>query len=293
MRRIGAVALLGGVLAVLLGSGAPASAADSAATDQVQRFDARYEIRPDGVVVATETIEFATGSSSLVRRFRVRGPDDVVESKDRVFAVSKVAVTTVDGAKVKSWQERYDPLQNVDDYSYDSRYELLNVSVGSPAERRPERYVLRYEIRGALDQVGDGIRIRVPGLPSDVRTDAISATITAPSGVRSVSCTVAGHPCRQATVTKGIGRLRNAGGAETVRPAFDSSSDFTFTVGVAPGAVSGVGPVLEKPGLFVGMTDVQKGMLIIALIVAVPALVITLTVVAVVRAIRRNRRATA
>jgi hypothetical protein len=211
--RIAGLAGLAVALTVLTGIGT-ASAAQAWEPDRAERVTLAYEIRADGVVAATETLEILhRDGPSTLRQFRLRGADRTDTSKDRVLQISNLSLSSPTGADPHFHRHEFDPADAGDDASYDSRDLLLDIRIGGydePDER--ETYVLKYEVRGALESTPTGLRFTLPGPTQELTADAVTATVTAPGGLRSAACVWFGKPCRQAKVVGGVVLVLVVGG---------------------------------------------------------------------------------
>ncbi|TCC26524.1 DUF2207 domain-containing protein [Kribbella speibonae] len=145
-------------------------------TDDAQ-VKAQYEIRADGAVDVTETIDYEYNRSGLpldrivhLRR-PAEGPIDQQISergKDRVWKVTDVTATDPTGAPVPVRTKVLDPAlppmtaTGID--GWDSRLSDLLIQLGEdnqPAGHRAS-YVLRYRVHGALDKTADGYELNWP-----------------------------------------------------------------------------------------------------------------------------------
>lgn len=211
------VLLAGAVLPI--GVALPASAAVSAAvpaTWGITRLSVHVDVEADGVLQVTETIDYDYSSSGfpLVRVVRLRQPStghpDVPASRrgiDRVWEVFDVSASSLTGAnadlELNEWDPWLPPVVWSGTDGWDSRRLELHIKVGKPlpyislpakADKfpsRPETFLLRYRVRGAMDRVSDGYELNWPvnlrGNESEV-TGEIKARLTAPGQLISASC---------------------------------------------------------------------------------------------------------
>ncbi|MFC0626705.1 DUF2207 domain-containing protein [Kribbella deserti] len=244
---------LSALLAVitLVGAGAQvpvvAVAAPAWEPDRVERIAVAYEVGSDGVLRVTERIDYLHGDGELLRRFMVRWPNPSDDSTDRVLQIQNITLESPTGGDTRLHQQSYDPNDNTDDSSYDSREEVLDLIVGRdvPTGRR-DTYVLKYELRGALEQAGDGIRFAVSGPGQKMKASALSLTVSAPRGVRSADCEWAGKRFASAELANGVGQFANPQWSEQLEYTAGLRS-LSCTIGLVPGAVQNVGPILDDP----------------------------------------------
>ncbi|MBB5835620.1 DUF2207 domain-containing protein [Kribbella italica] len=153
----------------------------------IVRLTADYKVRADGVLEVVETIDYAyeRNGHRLDRALQVRRPADTgnlltgsaQRGRDRVWKITGITATDATGAAVAVDVSERDPLLppytggSVD--GWDSRLADLRVKIGpdlpsvdaSPgvAERpRSTTFVLRYQVRGALERVGHDYELNWP-----------------------------------------------------------------------------------------------------------------------------------
>lgn len=148
----------------------------------VTRVTAQYDIRPDGGLDVTETIDYDYGESGrpLDRVVQLRRPDDAgldasVDDRgtDRVWEVSDIAATDPDGNPVPRRTKELDPnlppLTSTGIDGWDTRLSDLRIQLGErlpylPGARRETTFILKYRVHGALDEVPGGYELKWPTL---------------------------------------------------------------------------------------------------------------------------------
>lgn len=172
---------------------------------------ARYEIRADGGLDVTETIEYEYDDSgrALDRVVQLRRPVDgrldlSVDNrgKDRVWKVTHLSATDTTGAPVAMQTRELDPIlppltaTGID--GWDSRLSDLRIQLGEdnkPAGHRAT-YVLRYRVHGALDKTATGYELNWPDerrlvenpSATEPRAPLDEVRVTAPASIAKASC---------------------------------------------------------------------------------------------------------
>jgi Predicted membrane protein (DUF2207) len=233
-------------------------------TTTVDRLTAHYEIRPDGSLDITETIDFEylDGGMPFDRVVELRRPADgerletAVEDRgrDRVWTVSDITATDSAGVPVPVRTKAMDPLlppltgTGID--GWDSRLSDLRIQLGHslPYEKDSKRratYILRYRVHGAIEPVPGGYELTWPdphrviggSWSSDLQVQMDEVRVSSPGGATPVSCSAyllerrTAAPCATATASQGNATFAN--GAERAA--------MTVTVRVPGDGISGGG----------------------------------------------------
>ena len=173
---------------------------------------AQYEIRADGGLDVTETIEYEYNRSGLPldRVVQLRRPADgrldlsvSNRGKDRVWRVTDVSATDRSGAPVALRTRELDPIlppltaTGID--GWDSRLSDLRIQLGE--DNKPEghraTYILRYRVHGALDQTATGYELHWPDEPrlvenpsaTEPRAPLDEVRVVVLAGIAKASCT--------------------------------------------------------------------------------------------------------
>lgn len=172
---------------------------------------AQYEIRADGGLDVTETIEYVYDASgrALDRVVQLRRPADgrldlsvSTRGKDRVWKVTNLSATDSSGAPVALRTRELDPIlppvtaTGID--GWDSRLSDLRIQLGEDDEPEGHRvtYVLRYRVHGALDKTATGYELNWPDerrlaenpSATEPRAALDEVRIVAPSTIVTASC---------------------------------------------------------------------------------------------------------
>jgi len=235
-----AVRLIAG-LALALGLVVLVAPPAHAAGDQVDSFDIRYTLQPDGVLHVQETIDWRFGDSSgrhgiqrdLVTRERYSDTEDVVYGVDHLEVSSPDRVST-----------RYATSTSDTD---GGRTEELNIRIGDPdrtISATTATYVLDYDVTGAVRSFNgyDELFWDAPGFGFDASMRRVGVTAEVPGGAQDVSCFWG--PVRSTTPCP-TARKTRAGQAEFEVTDLPASQSMSFGVKIAPGLVTDNQPHLE------------------------------------------------
>ncbi|MET9275906.1 DUF2207 domain-containing protein [Kribbella sp. NPDC003557] len=205
---------------------------------------AQYEVRADGGLDVTETIEYEYNQSGqpLDRVVQLRRPDDgrldlsvANRGTDRVWKVTHLSATDRAGAPVAMRTKELDPIlppmtaTGID--GWDSRLSDLVIQLGDddkPAGHRAT-YILRYRVHGALDKTAAGFELNWPDerrlvenpSATEPRAPLDEVRIAAPAGITKASCTA----------------YRSAWGSDAPTPC-TSAGPAVFTPGREPAAMT-------------------------------------------------------
>ena len=230
---LAAVAALVVAMSLML---APAASADPD-DDVVRDLQISYELDDEGNLHVTETFQWDFGDReglgfyrSLVRRMGYE-PDP---SKERVLFYSNFAVESPSGAPAGHWRE---------DSGDDAEVVL---AIGAPDGSSDTRtgvqtYVLSYDVGGAVNAVRDQ-----PGVAdadelfynvftdSPNRVEAVSVTVTGPSGVTDVACYQGARRSTDACASSQV----NGDVATFSAEHLESGDGLTIMTAFAPGTFS-------------------------------------------------------
>ncbi|WP_410788361.1 DUF2207 domain-containing protein [Kribbella sp. C-35] len=138
---------------------------------------AQYEIRTDGDLDVTETIDYEYNASGmpLDRAVQLRRPVEEtldqqvsLRSQDRVWTVTHLSATDRSGAPVPVRTKELDPvlppLTGTGIDGWDSRLSDLRIQIGERNKEAGDKasYILRYRVHGALDWAADGYELNWP-----------------------------------------------------------------------------------------------------------------------------------
>ena len=232
---------LAAALALALGLVVLVAPPAHAAGDQVDSFDIRYMLQPDGVLHVQETIDWRFGDDSgrhgiqrdLVTRERYSDTEDAVYGVDHLEVSSPDSVST-----------RYATSTSDTD---GGRTEELNIRIGDPdrtISASTATYVLDYDVTGAVRSFNgyDELYWDAPGFGFDASMRRVSVTAEVPGGAQDVSCFWG--PVRSTTPCP-TARKTAAGRAEFGVTDLPASQSMSFGVKITPGLVSDNSPHLE------------------------------------------------
>lgn len=148
---------------------------ESAAPERVVRDEVALTVRPDGVVHVKETIVYAFSGTRGIERSLIT-KRRYSDTRDRVFKVSGIAVTSPDGGPAKATTaERGDRT-------------VIKVSAPGPLTGR-RTVVLEYDVRGAIVPMGAGQELRWTAIGGwRVPLDDARVTVDAAAVVRNINC---------------------------------------------------------------------------------------------------------
>ncbi|HEY4569762.1 MAG TPA: DUF2207 domain-containing protein, partial [Kribbella sp.] len=241
MRRLLGVVIstLVAVLA-LAGFAAPASAASG---DEIRNFTIGYTVSADGVLHVQERIDYrfgSTGRHGIFRDLVVREPYRDDDSKDQVYDVSNIKVSSPSGASSEFTTKKF--RTNKD------RNENLQIRIGSANETVPGNdatYVITYDVRGALRHFADHSELfwDATGSSWDAVIDQVTVNVNVPQGVTKVECFAGPAGSTQACPQKSVS------GDQGVFSASDLArgQQLTIVAGITAGAVQNDTPILVDP----------------------------------------------
>ncbi|MFC0625573.1 DUF2207 domain-containing protein [Kribbella deserti] len=240
MKRLGA--LLGVVIAVL----APAGFASAAGTagDQVDSFQAVHRVTADGALQVTETIVYRFGSGSgrhgILRDLLVREPyvDDL--SKDQLYQVTDVQVSSPSGANAEVTEEPLDLDQGL------GRQVGLRLRIGSQYETisgATATYVIKYRVKGALRHFKDHTEVfwDATGRGWTAPLRKVAVTVEVPGGVTRVACFAGAPKSKKACAGKSIKAAKGVFSQASLAPGHQ----LTYVAAIRPGLVRNDTPLLE------------------------------------------------
>lgn len=208
-----------------------------AASDTVERLDAKFEVRADGTIGVTYTLDWDFGEKGrrgIEFGINTREPWDQERGKDVVYGVSNIRVHSPSGA----------PATFTEMHEDSGSYGELRLRIGDadqPLEDRRATYVISYDLHGAL-RTFDG----VPELHWDITSrdyppiDEFAVTVTGPESIDRALCHVGGEEC-EASVSDGVATL--SGSRVPERRAITAVASFP------EGSVQNARPTLEEEGL--------------------------------------------
>lgn len=236
----------------------------AAGEDRVESLVAEYTVQGDGTVYVVETIVLRFGAASarhgLERWLLTRRPYD--EATDQVFIVSDPVVTSPSGARTDL---------DIDRDQGTGRERWMRVRIGDPERVIYEpsvSYRLSYTVQGALTEGSGGPRFNwdVTGSRFATVSDT-EITVQVPGRARQPTChsglETSFNRCAT-TAGKGSGTIRFSAAN---LPAGES---LVVSVMLAPGAVSGGGPILQES---MQRAERRQGMVTLAVSTALAALV--------------------
>lgn len=259
----------------------PDAAAAPAEHRLVPKMSAVYEVTADGVLHATETIDFAFGEQTYSgfchRQLPVRQPatgspyrpaDLLNRGDDRVWRVSAVTASTPAGANLDVRLREFDPQNQAEEMGFESRRRELCVEIDDPDKAHLGRvsYVLRYEVRGALDRVGNEYELWWPVVMVGYwMTGEVAARLSVPGGLISVSCGAA-EPVPCTPVRLGPSAVR----FET-RALPDEPADLEFTARVPATGVAETDAILDDPPRSGSQTGALRALPVVAVLLMIVA----------------------
>ncbi|NIK59880.1 DUF2207 domain-containing protein [Kribbella shirazensis] len=223
----------------LAGAAVPTTAADG---DEITDFAIEYTVSEDGVLHVEETIDYTFGSSGrhgIYRDLVVREPykDDI--SKDQKYEVSNISVWSPDASD--AWTSETTKRN-------DGRDAVLRIKIGSENRTiysEDAKYVIKYDVRGALRHFGDHTELYwdATGSDWDATIKKVTVQVTVPQGVQRVDCYsgLAGSttPCESKSLTAGQAHF---GASRLLR-----QEQLTVVAGIKAGAVRNDTPIVVDP----------------------------------------------
>lgn len=219
-----------GILTTLIGSASPARAQ---VAEVIHRYDVAIEIRGDGTLGITETIDYDFGSSphhGIFRDVPTRLRYD--DTRDRLYGLTVASVTATDAPA---------------DYTVEEiAGGLTRIKIGDPDVEVTGRhtYTIAYTVRDTLNAFPDHDELywNAIGTEWDVTIEAATVSVVTPGGITRVACFAGPQgstlPCDRAKV-----RGERATFAQAQLYPF---SALTVVVGLPPGTVTVAPPHLEE-----------------------------------------------
>lgn len=219
------------------------------APDSMDRYTIDYDLTEDGVLNVTETIVYRFGPRSgrhgIYRDLITREPYDengdgsYDEGLDRVYEISNIQV---ESPSAPAAYERENSQWDKD------RSAMLRLKIGDPYSQitaATAQYVIRYQVRGALQHIGDHSELYwdATGLAWQAELNQVTVTVRMPQGSAKVACYAGGlhstKPCTRSSTVNGQ--------AVITQDHLPSRSGLTVSVSSRPGAIlSGDQAIIEK-----------------------------------------------
>ena len=219
----------------------------AAASDQIDRFEITYDVRPTGVVRVVETITYRFGTSSgrhgIDRLLVTREKYD--DEQDAVYTVENIDISTTDPDVADEWTR-------TDTESQDGRQVTTRLRIGDPdttVSTPTATYVIAYDLTGAMrtfpnaQPAYDEFYWDATGLDWKASIQQVAITVTVPGGVQETTCTYgpvgSTSKCGQ-RVSKGVATFTQRGLA--------AGEGVTIGNKIGTGLVSDNAPHLEPDG---------------------------------------------
>jgi hypothetical protein len=294
VNRIVALTVLGMVVAavaVLVIGARPFYPGHTAVTG----LTAQYDVRPDGGLDVTETITYEYGASGLPldRVVQLRRPatgpiDTQVADRgtDRVWEISHITATDADGASVPVRSEELNPnlppLTATGFDGWDSRLSDLRIQIGrdlpyAEGVKREAKFVLRYRVHGALEEVPGGYELNWPdpvrlsggSFSTGLLVPVDEVRVSAPADLGTTACLAYGPvgsraapvPCSSATVTGRTAAFAHEGATMTVRVRIPGDS-------ISGGGAEYDGSPWPRWARMLGYAGVAVGLLVVVGLIA-------------------------
>ena len=215
----------------------------AASGDQIDSFTIDYEMTPEGVLRARETIVYRFGDDSgrhgIERYFITREPYD--QTQDAVYSITNITVEASDGVA--------DQFSSNTSEAKGGREEQLRLRIGDPDETisaDTATYVIGYEVRGAMRSFPgyDEFYWDATGFDWKASIARLEISARVPGGAQEVSCFVGAAQSTQ-TCT---GRINADEIAEFSATDVPPGEGVTIGVKIASGLVSDNKPHLEPDG---------------------------------------------
>jgi uncharacterized membrane protein YgcG len=243
LRRLAALlAALALALGVTWWTAAPAFAAE----DQVDSYAIAYEVRPSGVVRATETIVFRFGTNSgrhgIDRWFVTREPYD--ETQDAVYSITNIDVSSPTRGVSTNFTSSTTEGQG-------GRFEEMRVRIGDADETisaDTATYVIGYDIGGAMRSFTgyDEFYWDAVGTGWEATLRNVTVTVSVPGGVSSTADTTCNYGPAGAT-NKCEVTVKN-GSAAYSQARLAPNEGMTVSAKIQSGLVTDNTPHLEPDG---------------------------------------------
>jgi uncharacterized membrane protein YgcG len=220
------------VLAWLTAAGGTATGAVVQGGERITAFVIRADVRADGVVAVTETIEYDFGGAQrhgIERELVLREPAD--DERDRVYELGQVAVTSPTGAPSE--------VQLVDGDAG------TTIRIGDPDRTVTGRqtYELAYTLTGLMNAFDDHDELfwEATGTGWRVPLSDVTVTVTTPGDLRRTAC-YAGDPSSRSPCGSAVA---DDSAATFAQSTLAPGEGLTVVVGVDKGVVTVPPPVLD------------------------------------------------
>lgn len=231
-------------LAAALGVQLAGTGTAYAAADEIDSYVIDYNVTPEGVLRARETIVYRFGDDSgrhgIERYFITREPYD--QTQDAVYEISNIRVETQAGVS-NQFSERTDTTKG-------GREQQLRLRIGDPDETidaATATYVITYDVRGAMRSFSgyDEFFWDATGFDWNATIKQLSITTRVPGGAQEVSCFVGPAGSKNTCPTARI----NADKIATFSAANVASGDgVSIGVKIRSGLVTDNKPILVPDG---------------------------------------------
>jgi uncharacterized protein (TIGR04222 family) len=237
------LATLTGSAALLLpAAGAPAQAAAPAgfealaprsALEQISRYTVAMDVRRDGSMRVTETIDYDFGSSQgkhgIFRTIPTVFPYD--DTRERVYPIDDVDVSSPTGAPDDTKVE-------------DGKVTSIRIGDADKTVSGRQTYVLTYDVGGVVNSFGDHQELywNAIGTEWSVTIGQAAATVKGPAAVQKTACYRGSQGSTQTcrtTIANGVASFSQP----QLAPAEAMTVVASFPVGTFPGAE----PILREP----------------------------------------------
>ncbi|TDW93478.1 putative membrane protein DUF2207 [Kribbella pratensis] len=241
----------------LAGFAVPASAGTADAGDEIKNFKIDYNVSADGVLHVTETIDYtfgSTGRHGIYRDLVTREPYKDDDSKDQVYQVSNIKVSSPSGAPDEFTEKTFE--------SNKGRYKDLQIKIGSADETisgYEATYVIKYDVRGALRHFDDHSELYwdATGTAWSADIKQVDISVTVPGGVQKTDCFQGQAGSTQQCTSTVSGDQGVFGGTNLAR-----GEGMTIVAGITAGAVQNDTPILVDPPSWLERNGVSRPSLI-------------------------------
>jgi len=228
--------------------------ARAATGDSISAFKAGYVVTSTGVVHVKETITYnfaGTGRHGIYRNLVVREPYVDDRSKDQLYEVDNITVTTpTPGVSSDFMTKTLDADRG--------RSENIQLQIGSTTNTlsvTTATYVISYDVRGALRHFTDHSEFYWDVTGSGWDLDSInnsSVTVQVPKGVTQAMC-FAGTNSKTSCTSSNVG---SDGVATFTQTSLRKLEQLTVDAGITAGAVTNDAPILADPPNFLARNGV-------------------------------------
>jgi uncharacterized membrane protein YgcG len=214
-------------------SGGFAAVVPRAALEQISRYTVAMDLRKDGSMRVTETIDYDFGSTQgkhgIFRTIPTVFPYD--DKHERVYPISDVDVSSPTGAP--------------DDVKVEED-SVTSIRIGHPDKTVTGRqtYVLAYDVGGVVNSFPDHQELfwNAIGVEWSVTIGQASATVKGPAAVQKTACYRGAQGSTQtcaASVAKGVARFS--------QPQLAPAEGLTIVTSFPAGTFPDAGPILREP----------------------------------------------